>query len=151
MEFAFYLDLCFFALGNKYQAQYVHKQPLIYRGGCSDLVITLGFHDTLLSNDTRICMRAKTIVLIRQDRIRKWSSFHCLPVPNTNGVSLLGRQYADSHEICAIWSRSSLSELFDISRLNQSLRLDCTPRNLTSVFAIIIYQIMTVQYCLCFH
>ena len=78
-------------------------------------------------------MSAKTIALFRLDRMRKWSSFHCSPVPSTNGVSLLGRQYSDSHEICAIRSRSSLFELFDISRLNQSLLLDCTPRNLTSV------------------
>ena len=93
-------------------------------------MIALRLRD-LLSNDTRRCMRAKTIALIRQDRMCKWSSFHCSPAPNTNGVSLLDRQYAVSHDTCAIWSRSSLFELFDISRLNQSLRLDCTPRNLT--------------------
>ena len=55
-NFAVCLYLCFFALGNKYQAQYAHKQPLIYRGGCSDV---------LLSHVTRIYMHVKRIALIR--------------------------------------------------------------------------------------
>ena len=75
-------------------------------------------HDVLLSHSTWICMHAKTIDLISLYRMRKWSSLHCSPAPNANGVSLLVRQYADSHDIYANWFRSSLFAEIDLN--NQS-------------------------------
>ena len=106
-------------------------------------------HDVLLSHGTWIYMHAKTTALIRLYRMRKWSNLHCSPAPNANGVSLLVRQYADSHDIYANWS--TLFAEIDLNSLNQSFRLDCMFRSLVYIFAIIIYQILTVQYWLCFH